>query len=355
MRLTILDGFRGFFLVFMMIVHLNMQFDAIAGKLIHHYFGWVEDAQGFVFISGFVVGLIYGMRLIRKGVENCRKAVHSRIRTIYSHQAGLTLIFLTTALLAASLGMTTKPQTYINAFIIHPVETTVGSLLLISGTLNMGILPMYIWFMFLTPFILRLLHAGQGKVVIALMIAAWVLAQTDVVGYGTTQLEALLAASGHPMRISIFFNLLAWQIVFFSGLYLGYLQAAGRLDLSFLRDPQWYTIFKIGLCMFLFLAVLDWIIMRNWFGTGVTEWFLTKEERRDFTGLYLSAFALDLFLVTWLLVAGQDCGNRLVAVASRATQWLFTRPFLVFLGAACVQRPSAGHLWREPAAAGPPA
>lgn len=78
----------------MMIVHVNMQFDAVIGKLNHHYLGWVEDAQGFVFISGFVVGLVYGARLIRRGYDACRSSIFSRIKTIYSHQAGLILIFL---------------------------------------------------------------------------------------------------------------------------------------------------------------------------------------------------------------------------------------------------------------------
>lgn len=332
MRLTILDGFRGFFLIFMMIVHINMQFHAVIGKFNHHTFGWVEDAQGFVFISGFVVGLVYGARLIRSGFEACRKAVLLRIRTIYSHQASLTLIFLAAALIAVGVGYTLKPQTYLAPFVEHPVEMTLSSLLLVSGTLNMGILPMYIWFMFATPFVLRLLHDGRGKVVIALIACAWLLAQTDVVGFAIGGIEEMLEAAGHPVQISIFFNLLGWQVVFFSGLYFGYLQAAGRLDLSFLRDPDWYTIFRIGAVMFVFLGVLDRIVWGNLFGAAFSEWFLTREERRDFTGLYLLSFALDLFLVTWLLVAGRECGNRLVAALSRLVEWVFTRRFLVFLG-----------------------
>lgn len=39
MRILIIDGFRGFFLFFMMIVHANMLLKAVAGKLNHHYFG----------------------------------------------------------------------------------------------------------------------------------------------------------------------------------------------------------------------------------------------------------------------------------------------------------------------------
>ncbi|MEO1294186.1 MAG: OpgC domain-containing protein, partial [Pseudomonadota bacterium] len=55
MRLPIIDGFRGFFLLFMMVIHTNDEVNSIIGKLNHHYFGWVENAQGFTFISGLVV------------------------------------------------------------------------------------------------------------------------------------------------------------------------------------------------------------------------------------------------------------------------------------------------------------
>lgn len=113
----------------MMILHINMPFQAVIGKLNHHCFGWVEDAQGFVFISGF---------------DACWKAVLLRIRTIYSHQAGLTLIFLVIDFLAAGLGYTTRPQTYLSPFLEHPLEVTLSSLLLVSGMLIMGIVPMRI-------------------------------------------------------------------------------------------------------------------------------------------------------------------------------------------------------------------
>jgi hypothetical protein len=63
LRLTVIDGFRGMFLVFMVIIHANGILKTTFGKLNHHYFGWVEDAQGFVFMSGLVVGLGSGLVL----------------------------------------------------------------------------------------------------------------------------------------------------------------------------------------------------------------------------------------------------------------------------------------------------
>jgi hypothetical protein len=47
MRLTLLDGFRGYFLLFMTLTHASFVLHAELGYLSHHYLGWVEDAQGF--------------------------------------------------------------------------------------------------------------------------------------------------------------------------------------------------------------------------------------------------------------------------------------------------------------------
>ena len=73
MRLAILDGFRGFFLLFMMIAHANAYLGAPLGKFNHHYFGWVEDAQGFVFISGLVVALVYARRCCARARPRCAR------------------------------------------------------------------------------------------------------------------------------------------------------------------------------------------------------------------------------------------------------------------------------------------
>lgn len=327
MRLTILDGFRGFFLIFMMIIHTNMEFGAVIGKLNHHYLGWVEDAQGFVFISGFVVGLVYGARLIRRGAESCRIAVMKRVRTIYSHQAGLVLIFTLVA-----LSWSGASATLLSFYTDNPVLAPLASLGLLSGSRNMGILPMYIWFMLCTPLALRQIHAGRGVAVLMAMGCAWLISQTGVSQHIWAMMEDRLAAAGHPLPLGIFFNLLGWQVVFFSGLYLGYLQAAGRLDLSFLRGPGWAQAALVAFATVVFLAMLDRLVMDHWFGRDFSKWFLATHERRDFTSLYVLAFALDLFLVTWLLVAGRDCGVRIVGALARLVEWIFTRPVLVFLG-----------------------
>ncbi len=329
MRYPIIDGFRGFFLLFMMIVHLNEVLDTILGKLNHHYLGWVEDAQGFVFISGVVVGLVYGGLLLRRSAEAMTSAIRARMRTIWSHQAGLILLFLIAAFLLPMLG---GAGAVLEPYRAEPFTFTVASLVLVAASMHMGILPMYIWMMTITPMVLRAFARGMAPAVLVLSALLWMTAQTGVVDLVTAETESLLVAKGYPMDLGIFFNLLGWQVLFFGGLWLGFLTAQGRLDLSFLKGRGWTAAALISMGGVAAFALLDRIIYWDMISVEFSSAFLMKSVRQDFSPVHLINFALDLFLLTWLIVAGQNSGIRFLALISNWVTWLFTRKALVFLG-----------------------
>lgn len=329
MRFSIIDGFRGFFLLFMGVVHINMVTDVNLGKLNHHYFGWVEDAQGFVFISGLVVGLVYGGILLRKGPQTLRRAMWKRMQTIYTHHAGLILLMLVASFVFSQIGI--LPQ-ILGQYVQAPVAFTLASLGLVSGSAHMGILPMYLWFMSITPLVLLALHQAQTPVLICLAAAAWLFAQLGLVELITLWAEQTLARTGSHVSFGIYFNVFAWQILFFSGLYCGFRHAEGKLDLSFLKAPVYRQVFVVGLVIFLSLGLYDRIVFDNWISTGFTQQIKDVTDRGNLSVIYIAAFYLDLFLVTWLLVAGAHCGQKWIELLSRAVRWFFTRRFLVFLG-----------------------
>lgn len=329
MRYFILDGFRGFFLLFMGIIHINIITDVVLGKLNHHYIGWVEDAQGFVFISGLVVGLVYGGIFLRKSSEAARKAVFRRARTIYSHQVGLICIFLLTTVLLASVG---DVPAVLLPYYEEPVGFTLASFALVANSMHMGILPMYIWFMLFTPFALYLIFTEKTAVLATICALLWFLAQTGLVELATDALESVLIPEGHTITLGIFFNVFAWQMLFFSGLYFGASLAQGQLDLSFLRQAQYFYAFLVGLVGFVGFAIYDRMVFDFWISSDFTSWALAHTDRKNFSAIYVVNFYLDLFLVTWLLVAGPTCGVRAIERVAVAVQWIFTRPALVFLG-----------------------
>lgn len=327
-RLLVIDGFRGFFLLFMAVAHYDGLIGSWLGKLHHKNFGWVEDAQGFVFLSGLVVGLVYGRKYLRRpALGAIAGPILARVRTIYAHQAGLVAILLAAAL---ALGPLAAPD--LAPFLEAPVTFTASSLLLVSSASNMGILPMYVFFLLATPFALRALHRGQVAPFFAAIVLCWLAAQSNLAGMAMHQLQLALNGQGIPARFGLYFNLLAWQALFFTGLYVGYRQAEGRIDLGFLHAPQWRTVFFMGLAAVALLGLHDLMVQMRLLGTDYSTRILIRSDRAILGTIYPIAFAVDLFLVVWLLRVGPEDRSAWVRRASAAVGWVFTRRWLTVLG-----------------------
>ncbi len=327
-RMVILDGFRGYFLLFMAVAHYNGLLRTPIGMIHHQYLGWVEDAQGFVFISGLVVGLVYGKKYLKApSVQTIYGPILARICTIYSHQVGLVLILLAAALLLAPLAVPDLVF-YSDA----PVTFTLSSLLLIASSANMGVLPMYIAFMAVVPFAFRLLHRDQIVPYFAVLGLCWLAAQTSLTGIALYNFQLYMVSKDIPANFGLYFNLLGWQVLFFGGLFFGFRMAQRKLDLGFLQAPQVRTTFFIALAAIALLAAYDIVVEFRLMGDEYFGRMLIRTDRAIFGVFYAAAFAIDLFVVVWLLQAGPDDPLVWVRRVAAAVQWLFTRPFLVLLG-----------------------
>lgn len=327
-RFDILDGFRGFFLVFMAVAHFNGLLGSWLGALHHKNFGWVEDAQGFVFISGLVAGLVYGRRFLAKPrVRDNLRLVLARARVLYTHQAALILMALVAALALGALApLDLRP------FLDAPVTFTLGSLMLVSSSANMGILPMYMIFLLVTPFALKLLHRDMVAPYFALILLAWLGAQTSLTGRGMYALENLLIAEGVPARFGLFFNMLGWQALFFTGLFVGFRVAQGRFQLGFLDQPQYRVTFFIAVAGMALLGIFDLVVELRLLGDGYSERMVIRSPRTVLGVVYPIAFLIDLFIVVWLLRNGAGDRLALIRNVSAGLRWVFTRPAFVLLG-----------------------
>lgn len=329
MRLTLLDGFRGFFLLFMMIAHTTGQFWTVFGAWNHHALGFVEDAQGFVFISGFVVGLVYTGLMDRKGAAGMRVGVMKRIRTIYTYQAAMILGFAAAALALAHYGF--APQV-LRQYVEEPVVFTLASLGLTTGTMHLGILALYIWMMLLTPFVLMAFDRGHAKWVFVISAAAWLLAQSGLPDAAQRPVEAALREAGHGINIGIYFNVFGWQVIYFFALWLGFLFARDRFDGAWMKTRAATLGFWAALAGVVAFAVFDRALALGWLDAetrrAVWDWL----DRGNMDAVYLANFALDLYVISWLLIAAPERGGRVLAAISRGITWVFTRRPLVFLG-----------------------
>ncbi len=329
MRLPIIDGFRGGFLLFMMVIHTNDEVNSILGKLNHHYFGWVEDAQGFIFISGLVVGMVYGGRLIGNGFGTVARQIWRRMRSIYLHHAALIAVFLMAAALFTQVGRDT--------LILAPYQTQpwsfgAASLALVSASEHMGILPMYIFFLASAPFVLWTLHQGHWRAVMLTSAALWALGQTGLGDAMADGVTAWFGARGIALQLGLFFNLLAWQVIFCAGLTFGYLYRAGQLDLTWLTTTYATRWAILGALLVLAFGIFDRIVYWELISPAFSREVLSFAVRADLSLLHLANFAVDLYVVAWLVIAGPHCGLPLVAALARLTRNVLCWGPLVMLG-----------------------
>lgn len=326
-RYVVLDGFRGLFLLSMALAHFNMVTGVWLGNLHPQRFGWVDGAQGFVFVSGVLCGMVHGRTLLREGPAAARAALLARARVLYLYQAGLVLL-----LMAAALALRARAPEDLLPYLDAPVAFTLGSLALLSSSIHMGILPMYILFLLATPLAFALLRRGLDAPFAAAVVFAWMAAQTGLFGWGVYRLEQALQAREVGARFGLYFNAMGWQALFFGGVFLGFRAAQRRLDLGFLAAPQMRILWFMALGAFVALGLYDVAVANGAIAPDYGGKMAVRWPRSVLGPIYVFAFAVDLFLIAWLLAAGRNDPLRWVRGLAAGLGWLMTRPFLVLLG-----------------------
>nr|WP_255551389.1 OpgC domain-containing protein [Granulicella sp. dw_53] len=252
-----LDALRGLFLVWMTLTHLPTHFS----DLVNQPFGFVSSADGFVFLSALLVARLY----IRKAAEDevkVRTKLWKRALRIYGyHLILLTLAFTLAAAFAVAhhkLALTNL----LNFYLAHPVTAILGLLLLIYCPPLLDILPMYVIFLLITPYVLAIAARRGWKEILYASGAVWLLAQFGLktwIHSGVVHLTHLHI----PLQETGAFNLFVWQIIWISGMALGAASVEGRLP--FARLPRFVFPLTTAICLF-FIGV-----RHDWLGSHLTQ------------------------------------------------------------------------------------
>lgn len=320
-RLTIIDGFRGFFLLFMGVHHFNTILGTTLGMINHHRLGWVEDAQGFVFISGLVVGVVYGRKFMRRP-DAIYAPILARVKTIYMHQAALILI-----LLAAALYLGPEAARPFRPYVEDPTTFSAASLMLLTASSNMGILPMYIYFLLVTPIAFRILAKGWDVPYALIMLGFWLFAQTGLVELAADSLGGTMG-----IRFNLGFDIFGWQALFFSGLYFGFRMVEAPLNLDYLREQQYRVTFLVAMAIIVGLAAFDRFIGADLGGVAFTAEVWARTDRGLLAWIYPFSFLLYLFVIVWLLHVGRDDRAAPIRWMAATVAWVFSARPLVYLG-----------------------
>lgn len=295
-----LDTLRGFMLVAIAVNHLNTELRVFTD----YPFGFVSTAEGFVFLSGLVAGLVYTRRSDRLSPAELKQKAQHRAWQIYlAHLCSFVAAFIGLQLLAhfAHIETYTAPA----MFFQQPVTALLmGPLLLFQPGL-LDILPMYCGFMLALPMILSALRKGHWGRLLATSSGLWLLSQFGLLDYVERWVQRFL-----PVNMGVF-DPLAWQFLFVSGAFFGFHWA---------KSPKPILSFRPAMLAFcLIVATPLWFLLKyQHVPTGLsmdTVWSWADKQ-------HLAPLRLVNFIVLAYLIA---------AVAVHRPRFITFRP-LAFLG-----------------------
>ncbi|MEM9290734.1 MAG: OpgC domain-containing protein [Acidobacteriota bacterium] len=239
-----LDLLRGLCLVKMVLEHLLPS----PLRQVGDWLGFVTAAEGFFFISGAVLGIVYRRRLSQQGLKSSSFALWERAAQLYI--ANLAFVFL-------FLSLELSQILPLNLF-----ATDGGSSLSWSQVFSLDqpyylhVLPRYVVFLAAAPIALFFLHRGWTAMVLALSVGIhgihWIIGPNF-------HLPWLETPEAH-------FPSASWQLLFFVGMILGWHRPKVAQSFGRIKGSPWALAF---LCLgFLFFALLRGASVQGWTSLG---------------------------------------------------------------------------------------
>ena len=194
----------------------------------------VSAAEGFVFLAGLVVGMVYGDRMRRDGWRVASERLLQRAAVLYAVTTGLTLLFV--VLFQYTDLRLWLDRTY-GLGLNDPVELVVSTLTLHYTYHGTDILWMYTILLAAAPFVLVLLRYGQ---VVAVLGASWAL------WYAYQQVPQAAAIPWAATNVN-YFPVAPWQLLFVHGMVIGFHRHAISRVLGRLPARFYLVVFGLGM------------------------------------------------------------------------------------------------------------
>ena len=242
-----LDALRGLMLILMATTHLPTRYASALGQPL----GFVSAAEGFVFLSAYMAGLVYAARGRRDGDTAMRQAFWGRAVALYACQIAL-LGFAFTVIAGLAVAGRQPAVTDLLAFYLEqPLTALLSAALLLYNPALLDILPIYIVFMVVSPLVILHGRRGAWGWMLGLSLALWVGAQF---GLGPMLYRAALQLVALPVRYHDMgaFEILAWQFVWMLGLWMGATHhEPGQAPSP--RAPRWMLALALSLALVCFV------------------------------------------------------------------------------------------------------
>jgi hypothetical protein len=238
-RLPQVDALRGLMLVLMTLTHMPTRFSDPLGQPL----GFVSAAEGFVFLSAFLVAYVGTGRAQMQGVSAMSRWLRHRLGAVYAcHVCLLAFLFLVAVPIGAA-----REQPAITDLASHflhsPSWAVIQSLTLLYNPPLLDILPLYIVFLAATPSVLNVAQRRGWPLLLAGSASLWMLSQ---VGAGQMLFDVLAYATGVdlPYGQTGSFSFLGWQMMWMLGLWMGHAFATKPSESH--RPPEWVGIIAVA-------------------------------------------------------------------------------------------------------------
>lgn len=230
-----IDAVRGFMLAWMTLTHLPTALT----PWVNQPFGFVSASEGFIFLSALFTGLIYYRLLARRGPQKMTSRILVRTLRLYGwHVLLLLFVFLVVARYAVGAqapGLRNLLDFYFSAGAAHAFG---DALLLVYRPPLLDIIPLYIIFLFLSPWIILATRRIPWKYILSGSFALWLFAQ-----FGLREISYAFLARHFGLRIPLnemgAFNLWAWQLAWVLGMWCGVRWAQSDLPLRKWSAQTW--------------------------------------------------------------------------------------------------------------------
>ncbi len=329
-RVEVIDGMRGYFLVFMMLTHLTFEGGYKLVKINHAELGFVQDAQGFVFLSGLLVGLIYAKKMLKGGFWAGSSALWRRSAELYAYAIGCIFVILLLGQVLPYAGV------YWDAWLgnvdgPYPAYRIAAALFLYQPT-YLDILPQYVVYMVVAPPLVWLCIRGEWLWVAIGSAVLWLGVQLGAHIPVANAMNAGLSHFQEGLSMRVPFNVLGWQVVFMSGLVLGALTAQNRIPWTEVFRPDRTGLLKAFVALLLFFMAWRLGFTFGLVSEDAMKRFQRFEMRNEFSLVFLVNFVALAYTLAWLLIAGPRSESAMAQRIANALHGLFSLGFLRLLG-----------------------
>ncbi|WP_426751907.1 OpgC domain-containing protein [Myxococcus sp. Y35] len=213
------DSLRGALLVLMTLTHLPTRLNTYSNQPI----GFVSAAEGFVFLSAFLVGVVHARKVDDADPNVLWRSLWQRAFKVYGYHVAL-LAFAFAVI--GTLGVTGhRPAIHnlLGFFHEDPITALWSSLFLLYCPPLLDILPLYVVLLLLTPWVLLGARRLGWTQVLCMSGLVWLAAQLGLKRALYDLLVFIPVLPWPPLRIELSgaFDVFAWQFLWVLGVWLG--------------------------------------------------------------------------------------------------------------------------------------